>query len=91
MVIGSDRIVAARCTLPITGRTDIPAHFGMRHKAAIGLTEECDAHVIVVSEETGRVSYARNGEITTVNTINELFALLGSSFQQTGVSQDKRS
>ena len=47
--------------------------------------------MIVVSEETGRVSYARNGEITTVNTINELFALLGSSFQQTGVSQEKKS
>ena len=91
MVIGSDRIVAARCTLPITGRSDIPAHYGMRHKAAIGLTEECDAHVIVVSEETGRVSYARNGEISTVNTINELFGLLGSSFQQTGVSQEKKS
>lgn len=63
MIVSGDRIVASRCTLPITERTDIPASFGMRHKAAIGITEESDATVIVVSEETGNISYVRAGVV----------------------------
>lgn len=61
MIIGGNRIVAARCTLPITSRTDLPASYGMRHKAAIGISEESDAEVIVVSEETGNVSFVKQG------------------------------
>ena len=87
MIIGSDRIIAARCTLPISDNSDIPAHYGMRHKAAIGITEECDAHVLVVSEETGTISYVSSGEIRTVNNVNELFALLGP-ISKAGASQD---
>ena len=79
MIISADRIVAARCTLPITGRSDIPAHYGMRHKAAIGITEETDADVIVVSEETGDISFGRNGNLQSISNINELKLLLGSS------------
>lgn len=67
MVIGGGRIIAARCTLPITSRQDIPAHYGMRHKAAIGISEKCDASVIVVSEQTGNISVVRDGEIKTVS------------------------
>ena len=66
MVISDNRIVAARCTLPITERTDLPARYGMRHKAAIGISEQCDADVIVVSEETGGISLVRGGLITAV-------------------------
>ena len=66
MVIGGERIVAARCTLPITSRTDIPAQYGMRHKAAVGISERCDAKVIVVSEQTGRISVVKDGTIRTV-------------------------
>ena len=77
MVIGGNRIVAARCTLPITDRTDLPARYGMRHKAAIGISEQCDADVIVVSEETGGISFVRGGKITSVDTINTLNLLLG--------------
>ena len=80
MIISGDRIVAARCTLPITDRTDIPASFGMRHKAAIGVTEESDAVVVVVSEETGRISFVKTGQVTTINNINELKLLLGGEF-----------
>ena len=83
VILGGDRVVAARCTLPITSRTDIPAQFGMRHKAAIGLTEETDADVIVVSEETGRISFAKAGKVTTISNINELKLLLGAAFSQT--------
>lgn len=80
IVISGDRIIAARCTLPITERTNIPANFGMRHKAAIGITEESDADAIVVSEETGRISFVKNGEVTPIQNINELKLLLNTSF-----------
>jgi DNA integrity scanning protein DisA with diadenylate cyclase activity len=77
MIIGGNRIIAARCTLPITERTDLPARYGMRHKAAIGISEQCDADVIVVSEETGGISFVRSGQISPVDTINTLNLLLG--------------
>lgn len=79
LVIMGGRIVAARCTLPITQRTNIPANFGMRHKAAIGITEETDADAIVVSEETGRISFVSKGRVTAIGNINELKLLLNSS------------
>ena len=72
VVISEDRIVAARCTLPLTGRTDIPARFGMRHKAAIGVTEESDAAVIVVSEETGGVSFIKDGQVRSITNHDDL-------------------
>ena len=72
MVIGDHRIIAVRCTLPITERLDLPASYGMRHKAAIGLSEQCDADVIVVSEETGNISFVRSSVITRIDTINTL-------------------
>ncbi len=78
MIIGGDRIVAARCTLPITGRSNIPPHYGMRHKAAIGISEETDADVVVVSEETGGISFVRGGNIKSISNINELKLLLGA-------------
>lgn len=82
MVISGDRIVAARCTLPITGRTDIPPTYGMRHKAAIGISEESDVDVVVVSEETGQVSFVRGGTLTPVDNINTLKLLLGENSEK---------
>ena len=79
LVIMGGRIAAARCTLPITERINIPAHFGMRHKAAIGITEETDADAIIVSEETGRISFAKQGRVTTIQNINELKLLLSEA------------
>lgn len=79
VIITGKRIVAARCTLPITQRKNIPASFGMRHKAAIGITEETDADAIVVSEETGNISFVKEGKVTKINNINELKLLLGES------------
>ena len=76
MIVRGDRIVAARCTLPITSRTDIPASFGMRHKAAIGISEESDATVVVVSEETGNISYVREGKLRVIGDIYDLKLLL---------------
>ena len=79
MIIADNRIAAARCTLPMTSRTDLPARYGMRHKAAIGISEQCDADVIVVSEETGGISLVRGGQLTPIETINTLNLLLGET------------
>ena len=79
LVISGGRIVAARCTLPITERTNIPASYGMRHKAAIGITEETDADAIAVSEETGTISFVKAGKVTPIRNINELKLLLNTS------------
>lgn len=76
MIVRGDRIVASRCTLPITSRTDIPASFGMRHKAAIGISEESDATVVVVSEETGHISYVKEGRLRAIDNIYDLKLLL---------------
>ncbi len=79
LVIAGGRIVAVRCTLPITENKNLPANYGMRHKAAIGITEESDADVVVVSEETGRISFVKGGSVTTIQNINELKLLLTES------------
>ena len=79
MIIAGNHIAAARCQLPMTNRTDIPAHFGMRHRAAIGLSEDTDADIIVVSEEDGAVRFVRSGEVTEVESMQELRQLLGSA------------
>ena len=91
VIIDNHHIVAARCTLPITERTDIPARFGMRHKAAIGITEETDADVIVVSEETGEISFVHGGTLTEIQNMNELKLKLGASLSSTQEKQEKES
>lgn len=72
LIIENNRIKAARCTLPITDNQDLPADYGMRHRAAIGASEHTDAFVIIVSEETGRISVAEHGKVTGLSGINEL-------------------
>ena len=57
-----DRIVAAKCILPVT-QSDVPKSYGTRHRAAIGMSEISDAIIIVVSEETGGISIAQSGEL----------------------------
>lgn len=63
VIISEGRIKAARCVLPITEREDFPDHLGMRHRAAAGITETSDAMAIIVSEQTGDISFARGGQI----------------------------
>jgi uncharacterized protein (TIGR00159 family) len=76
VILGGNRILAARCTLPITDRTDIPAKYGMRHKSAVGISERSDADVVVVSEQRGTVCFVRDGIITPVESRNQLKLLL---------------
>ena len=66
MIITSNRIRSARCILPVTKKTDIPGHYGLRHRAAIGITEENDCFVLVVSEETGNISFVKSANIITL-------------------------
>ena len=80
VVMDTRRLVAARCTLPISESTEIPAHYGMRHRAAVGVTEMTDATVIVVSEETGGISFVKDGEIKTINSITELRLAIEDSY-----------
>ncbi len=62
VIIHNGKIKAARCILPVTER-EVPAQFGLRHRAAIGMSEATDAIVLVVSEETGQLSMTKNGKI----------------------------
>jgi uncharacterized protein (TIGR00159 family) len=76
VLIEDGRIFAARCPLPITDNVNLPAKFGMRHRAAIGISEHTDALVVVVSEETGTISIAEAGEAKVNITPNELREVL---------------
>ena len=63
VILYHGKIVAARCILPITEQEHIPAQYGLRHRSAIGMSEATDSLVLVVSEESGQMSLARNGKI----------------------------
>lgn len=65
MLISNGRIKAASCILPVTHQTDVDPDLGLRHRAALGITEKSDAWAIVVSEETGRISWSEFGKIET--------------------------
>jgi len=65
MIIREGRIRASGCILPLALKGDIDKRFGTRHRAAIGITEVTDALVFVVSEESGKLSYAYGGDIVT--------------------------
>ena len=75
MIITDNKIAAARCILPVTNNTDLPGHYGLRHRAAIGVSENNDCIVIVVSEETGAISLVKEGKITTVQPLTMKEAL----------------
>jgi uncharacterized protein (TIGR00159 family) len=75
MIIKDNLIHAARCVLPSTDKTDFPTNLGMRHRAAVGITEKSDAIAIVVSEQTGAISLAHGGNIN-YNLSNEKLAQL---------------
>ncbi|WP_456422103.1 diadenylate cyclase, partial [Lutibacter sp.] len=71
IIIKENFIIAARVILPLSNKK-LPARFGLRHKAAIGITEKTDALCLVVSEETGKMSYIKDGEFVLFKNSNEL-------------------
>jgi diadenylate cyclase len=76
VLIEDGKIFAARCPLPITDRISLPAKYGMRHRAAIGISEHTDSLVVVVSEESGKITVAEGGEVKENITPNELRQIL---------------
>jgi diadenylate cyclase len=72
LILKGDRITHAACIFPLTDRKDLAKTMGTRHRAAIGLSEETDAIVVVVSEETGNISYAYKGQLVRRVTIEAL-------------------
>lgn len=76
VLVRENRILRAACIFPLTNRQDLSKSLGTRHRAAIGLTEETDAIAVVVSEETGAISYAHRGQLTWNVSVEELRAFL---------------
>lgn len=78
VIIKGDRIAYAACIFPLTQRQDLNPSLGTRHRAAIGLSEETDAIVVVVSEETGSIGYAYKGQLVRGVSAEKLRAFLSS-------------
>jgi uncharacterized protein (TIGR00159 family) len=76
MIIAGKKIKAAACILPVSQKQDIPKLYGLRHRSALGLAEQTDAKVIIVSEETGKISLAHNGLLYTNVSTEELQKIL---------------
>ncbi|MEY5049451.1 MAG: hypothetical protein RLZZ175_2810 [Bacteroidota bacterium] len=72
MIIAGGRIKAARCILPVSDNDELPNHFGLRHRSALGIAEVTDAIVLIVSEETGKIAIAHNGDIFSNLQISDL-------------------
>ncbi len=79
VIISDNRIEAVRCILPVSRSKRLGMQFGTRHRAAVGLTEETDAFVVVVSEETGKISVAEQGVMVSGLTVEELKSQLSEA------------
>lgn len=92
VIVHSGRVAAASCFLPLALNPDVSAELGTRHRAAIGLTEETDALAIVVSEETGSISFVRGGVIVEDLDAARLRRLLGEHLElaRSGATQDAK-
>ena len=90
VIVPDRRIEAARCILPVSTSMKLSPQWGLRHRAAVGLTEQTDAFVVVVSEETGNISVSRDGALISNITPDELRTYLTSalSSQQTASSNN---
>lgn len=76
VIIEENKITATRAILPVSNERNIPLRFGLRHRAAVGVTEKTDALAIVVSEETGQISYLKDGEFVLFKNSEELIELI---------------
>ena len=88
VIIRGDRVYAASCVLPLTERQNIGKNLGTRHRAALGLSEVSDAFVIVVSEETGAISVAQNGEFKRFLDLKTLEKMLLDIYLPSGDDHD---
>ena len=81
VIIRENKIISARCVLPVSNNNELPKKLGIRHRAAVGITEESDAIAIIVSEETGNISYVKDGELFTNRTGEQLKQFLNRMFK----------
>jgi diadenylate cyclase len=81
VIISGDQIAAARCILPVSNKATIPPFYGLRHRAAVGITEKSDAIAIIVSEERGEIAYAYEGILSNNVSPSELSNFLESLFK----------
>ena len=91
MVIENNRIAAAGCVLPLSDNFDISKDMGTRHRAALGLSETCDAVIVVVSEETGIISVAKNSVLVRNLTRQSLYNLLSKEFVEPIVNASEKA
>lgn len=80
LVISNRRLIAAACILPVSKNQSIPKRMGLRHRAALGITEHSDAIAIIISEETGHISWAVNGQLTVNVKPEQLEHFLSEAF-----------
>lgn len=80
IMVVRNRITAASCILPVSENQNIPDNLGLRHRAALGLSEQTDAIIIIVSEETGSISYAINSQLHYKISLNKLKSTLVKNF-----------
>ena len=90
VIISDNKIVAAGCILPVSNNTNIPKRLGLRHRAALGLSEQTDAIAIVVSEQTGSISYCKLGEINTRIKPANLKEFLEEEFASSGKTEKQK-
>lgn len=76
IIIEEDNITATRVILPVSNDRNIPSRFGLRHRAAIGITEKTDAVSLVVSEENGQISYVKDGRFVFFDDVDDLYEIL---------------
>lgn len=80
VVIAENKIKSASCILPLTDNDKLPPHFGLRHRAGIGISENTDAVAVIISEETGEIAYAKQGRVRMNVSFGELEKLLNKDF-----------
>lgn len=87
VIIADNKILAARCILPVSDRLDIPGSMGLRHRAALGMSSVSDAMIVVVSEETGNITFFKDGNYKVRVTPEELKKFLSKDFSGFVVSK----
>ena len=89
VIVRDNKIITAGCVLPLTANANLSSELGTRHRAALGLSEASDAIIVVVSEETGKISIALNGSLTRNLTASSLEKAL-MKLLETNTEQNSR-
>ncbi len=85
MLIRKGKVTRVSCYLPLSSAENLPTQWGTRHRAALGLSEKCDARVLVVSEERGEISLARSGEMVSIENVDHLTRAVHEAVKRPGI------